>query len=83
MDPVDKIVGIVERAIRGRLQLTPAEFDLFFADAAKESQGHSTSSSRTNSHTTTEIYRPAAAPGSTKPPRKRRPIWPIAISLRW
>ena len=36
MDPVDKIVGIVERATRGRLQLTPAEFDLFFADAAKE-----------------------------------------------
>jgi predicted O-methyltransferase YrrM len=36
MDPIDKIVGIVERATRGRLQLTPAEFDLFFADAAKE-----------------------------------------------
>jgi hypothetical protein len=36
MDTVDKIVGIVERAIRGRLQLTPTEFDLFFADAAKE-----------------------------------------------
>jgi hypothetical protein len=36
MDTVDKIVGIVGRAICGRLQLTPTEFDLFFADAAKE-----------------------------------------------
>jgi hypothetical protein len=36
MDTVDKIVGIVERAIRGRFQLTPAEFDLLFADATKE-----------------------------------------------